>query len=211
MKKLHKIIIFLFFIIVITAIIFFIKDFVIRQYFINKLKNHNYNEYILYTNCNNKKVSISYYTTNYMYQREYNENGELSNKIIIYDYDKNIAYAYDLTNCTTTNIPFDFSKALNLNNNRLLDLLNNTNSSTFSYKGSTTINNRNCYLFEFKCLDKNIYTIYLDKKLLYTILLDRYNPEFNDVIDDTINQHMIYDFTIDLDLKEKNLFEFNIK
>lgn len=212
MKLNKKIIIALFFILLILLIIFFSKDFIIRQYFISKIENIDYKEYILTASSNNKKIAIYYYTSDTMYRRTYNDNEELNDDISILDYAKSIEYTYDINNHTTSptnNI--NFSRDFNVNNDNLLEFLRNTTEQTkFTYKGSETINNRDCYVFEFERFDESTYTIYLDKELLYTVRVQLYNPNFDDLHDNSNNKYIIHNYTLDLDLKDKDLFKMNI-
>ena len=65
MKKSHKLIVALIFLIIILLIIFLSKDFIIRKYFISKLENVDYDEYILELSINGKPSAIYYYTPEY--------------------------------------------------------------------------------------------------------------------------------------------------
>lgn len=197
MKKKKNLIVVIILIIILSLIILFGKDFIIRQYFIYKIENVDYDEYILTTSLNGKKLDISYYSGDIHIFRTYDNDEILENIIKIYDYDKNISYEYNIINRTYIKNKSNFSKIENMNNFNLLSLLKNEEEKRkFIYKGIKQINDRECYVLFFE-KNKNDYNIiYLDKELLYTI---REEDNYS-----TLN------YDLDFNLKEKYLFEFDL-
>lgn len=197
-------------------IVFLTKDLVIRHDFMTKIHSVDYEDYILTMSYNNKKVATYYYTSDFVAERTYSENGELENSITIQDYIKNTNYTYNLeTNETFTNTKnYNTNRPTNVNNDTLLNFLNNANkydSKNFKYKGNESLNNRECYVLEFESEETGtITTIYLDKELYYTARIDTYMPFIEDNAEGTINKHIIKDYTLDLKLKEKDLFKITI-
>ena len=83
--------------------------------------------------------------------------------------------------------------------------------NNFKYKGTESLNNRECYVLEFESKETGtITTIYLDKKLYYTARIDTYMPFIEENAEGTIDKHIIKDYTLDLNLKEKDLFKITI-
>lgn len=197
-------------------IVFFTKDLVIRHDFMTKLLLVDYEDYILTQYCNNKKIAIYYYTSDFVAERNYDENGQLQNSMSLQDYIKNTSYKYNLdtneTFISTHNS--DETRPGHLNNATLLSFLKETNPydpRKFKYNGIETINDRECYVLEFES-EKNgtITTIYLDKEYYYTARIDTYMPFIEDDAEGTINKHIIQDYTLDLGLKEKDLFKITL-
>lgn len=206
MKKMNKLIIVIICIIMIGLIIFFCKDFIIRQYFIAKIENVDYDEYILTTSYNGKKSDINYYFDDVRMFREYNENEKLENIITVYDYKKGMTYEYDIVNNTTSKDKNNFTRTININNSDLLLLLKNAyENRKFLYKGVENINNRYCYVLFFEKDTDKYTTIYLDMELFYTVREEIYD---NNALED---KHKIFDYDLDLTLKQKDLFEFNLE
>lgn len=196
MNKFKKLIIAIIFIII-SLVILFGKDFIIRQYFIYKVENVDYDEYILTTSYNGKKRDISYYSDDVQIFRTY-DNDKLGDIITVYDYKKGMAYEYDIINKNTKRDINNFVKPTNLNNHNLLSLLNNTEDARhFLYKGTENVNNRECYVLFFEKDSDNFTTIYLDKELLYTIKEE--------------DNHSILEYDLDLTLEDKKLFEFDLE
>lgn len=215
MKKSHKVIVALIFIITILLIIFLSKDFIIRKYFISLLENVDYDEYILEVSINGKKSAIYYYTPEYVMERNYDNDSKLNDCIITKNYFQNMEYYYFIERNETISTPTDtkFIKPLNINNDNLLTFLNQNfenDKKTFKFKGLENINNIKCYVLEFKDKNSLSTTIYLSKELLYTVKIDTHmtNMTENKFITQTIDNHVIYDYTLDLTLKQKYLFEF---
>ena len=125
MKKSHKLIVALIFIITILLIIFLSKDFIIRKYFISILENVDYDEYILELSINGKKSAIYYYTPEYVMERHYDDNEQLNKDIIIKPYFQSTAYHYFFQTDETILTPEDISfiKPTHINNDHLLSFL----------------------------------------------------------------------------------------
>ena len=197
-------------------IVFLTKDFVVRHDFITKVQLVDYEDYILTMSCNNKKVATYYYTSDFVAERTYDENGELEKSITIQDYIKNTNYKYNLeTNETfTTTNNSNTTRPANINNDILLNFLKNQNkynTQKFKYKGTESLNNRECYVLEFESKENGtITTIYLDKELYYTARIDTYMPFIENNAEGTMDKHIIKDYTLDLNLKEKDLFKITI-
>lgn len=203
MKEMKKLIIVIILIVILSVIIFFSKDFIIRQYFIYKIENVDYDEYILTTSYNGKKSEIKYYSENYDISRKCTKDGELEDIVVVNDYKKTISYEYNIKDNNYVKNENDFLQTRNLNNINLLSLLNNTEENRrFSYKGIEKVNDRDCYVLFFEKNNNNYTTIYLDKKLLYTVKEEICNIEFS---------KDIFEYDLDLTLKEKYLFEFDLE
>lgn len=206
MNKFKKLIIVIIFIAIIGLIIFFLKDYIIKQYFINKIKNVDYDEYIITTSYNGKKQEIEYYTEDACYTILYDENEKLSNLIIVRDYTKDVQYQYNVFDKSI--IPFKKSsmaeRPLEVNNNVLIHYFNH--NKHFEYKGIERINNRNCYTFIFEEDEKVYHKVCLDKELLYVVRRDTYNSNINN--DDILikNKHITIDYDLDFRLEQKDLF-----
>lgn len=197
MKKKKNLIVVIILIIILSLIILFGKDFIIRQYFIYKIENVDYDEYILTTSLNGKKFDISYYSGDIHIFRKYDKNGNLNNVMKIYDYDKNISYEYNITNKTYIKNKSNFCEIENMNNFNLLSLLKNEEEKRkFIYKGIEQINNRECYILLFEKDKEDYKIIYLDKELLYTIREE--------------DNYLTLDYDLDFNLQEKYLFEFEL-
>lgn len=187
---------------IICLIIFLNKDFIIRQYFIAKIQNVDYEEYILTTLYNGKLKEKSYYTENFGIVQEYDENGKIMPIVFVSDYNKNLEYQcnildYDMRKSIETEV----IRPTNINNDNVLDLLiDKCNNYKFRYKGTNKVNNQDCYVLEFDDNQKKITDIYLNKKLLYTVKIDNY-------VANNFDKHKIYEYILDLELKEKDLFE----
>lgn len=202
MSRIKKFIIVLILIFIICLIIFLNKDFIIRQYFIAKIQDVDYEEYILTTLCNGKLKAKGYYTEDFGIVQDYDENENIMPLVFVSDYNKNLEYQcnifdYDMRKSIET----ETVRSFNINNNKLLELLINVNKNIhFKYKGNDTINNCYCYVLEFEDNEQTITDIYLNKELLYTVREENYglNKE---------SEHIIYDYILDLELKEKDLFE----
>ena len=215
MKKSHKLIVALIFLIIILLIIFLSKDFIIRKYFISKLENVDYDEYILELSINEKPSRIYYYTPESVMERHYNNDGNLKDFIIVNNFIENSQYYYYLNDneITQGNVEFHFSDLNTINNHTLLNLLNknyNNIKNTLKYIGIKDINNIKCYVLKFKIEPSTTFTIYLNKELLYIVRIDTHtsNSKENTSITNTNNNHIIYDYTLDLTLNKKYLFEF---
>ena len=204
MTKSRKIVVALIVAITALLLIFFLKDYIIRKYFISKLENVDYDEYILELSLNNKKSAIYYYTPEFVMECTYNDSGELSDCIITKDYVRDMEHYYYTTNNETISIPIDLksNRPQYINNEILLDLLNKGNKC--KYKGTQVINNKKCYIFEFEDEQEIITTIYLNQKLLYTSKIDTYTPSNKTNKD----KHVISEYVLDLNLTKKYLFEF---
>lgn len=187
---------------IICLIIFLNKDVIIRQYFIAKIQNVDYEEYILTTLYNGKLKEKSYYTENFGIVQEYDENKENNYNIVIYDYNKSLEYQYNIAEDNMRkSIQSEVLRSMHVNNNNLLDLLkDNENNYKCKYKGIEKVNNQECYVLEFEDNQKKITDIYLNKKLLYTVKIDNY-------VANNFDKHKIYEYILDLELKEKDLFE----
>jgi len=207
MSKFKKLIIVVIFIAIICLIIFFSKDYIIRQYFINKIKSVDYDEYILTTSYNGKKKEIKYYTEDACYSREYDENENLRNLIIVTDYTKEIQYEYNVIDKSL--VPLKIvslaERPLSVNNNVLIQYFNH--NKHFTYKGMQRSNNRECYTFIFEDYKKVYSTIYLDKELLYIVREEIYNSNINN--DDILieDKYTIIDYELDLKLEQKDIFD----
>lgn len=214
MTKLRKIVAPLIVIIIVLLIIFLSKDYIIRKYFIWKLENVDYDEYILEISLNNKKSAIHYYTPEFVMERAYNDSGELDNCIITKDYIKDMEHYYyiDTNEIFYTYGNTKFSKPSNVNNKTLLNFLKNENEYSkisFKYHGIKLLNNQKCYVLEFNDKQQNITIIYLDKELLYTKIIDIYLIDFQEKSfkNSTVKKHIICEYILDLNLKQKSLFE----
>ncbi|MFG6319300.1 MAG: hypothetical protein K1W33_05515 [Clostridia bacterium] len=204
MKKKKNLIVVIILIIILSLIILFGKDFIIRQYFIYKIENVDYDEYILTTSLNGKKFDISYYSGDIHIFRSYNDKEDLEDIIKVYDYDKNILYEYNIKNNTYERNKSNFIKTTTLNNSDLLIALKNVDTNRkFEYKGIKQINNRECYILFFEKDRDNYTTIYLDKELLYTVREEVHNKNL-----EVVNR--IFEYVLDFTLKDKNLFEFDL-
>jgi len=204
MKKKKNLIVVIILIIILSLIILFGKDFIIRQYFIYKIENVDYDEYILTTSLNGKKFDISYYSGDIHIFRSYNDKEDLEDIIKVYDYDKNILYEYNIKNNTYERNKSNFIKTTTLNNSDLLIALKNVDTNRkFEYKGIKQINNRECYILFFEKDRDNYTTIYLDKELLYTVSEEVHNKNL-----EVVNR--IFEYVLDFTLKDKNLFEFDL-
>lgn len=200
-----KLIIVIILIVILSVIIFFSKDFIIRQYFIYKIENVDYDEYILTTSYNGKKSETNYHSENYDIFRKYDKDGKLEDIVKVYDYEKNIAYEYSIKDNNYVRNENDFIRTLNINNSDLLSLLKNYDTNRkFKYKGLGKINNRECYILFFEKDNDYYTTIYLDKELLYTLREEIY--DCNSIED----KYKKFDYGLDLTLKEKDLFEFDL-
>lgn len=201
MNRIRKIIVVLICIFIICLIIFLNKDFIIRQYFIAKIQNVDYEEYILTTLYNGKLKEKSYYTENFGIIQDYDENGNIMPIVRVCDYTKNLEYQYNIAeDDIRKSIQTEVLRPTNINNNKLLDFLKNVNNIKFNYKGHEKINNFDCYVLEFEDNQNTIVDIYLNKELLYIVKSDTYF--FNHY-----NEHIVYEYILDLELKEKDLFE----
>ncbi|MBO5397703.1 MAG: hypothetical protein J6A36_02040 [Clostridia bacterium] len=202
MNRISKFIVVLICIFIICLIIFLNKDFIIRQYFIAKIQNVDYEEYILTTLYNGKLKEKSYYKENFGIVQEYDENGERMPIVFVSDYNKYIEYQYNiLKDDIIKRIKNENLKPNYINNHNLLDfLLDNENNYKFKYKGIEKINNQDCYVLEFENAEHTITNMYLNKEFLYTAREENY-------ILNNSNEHIIYDYILDLELKEKDLFE----
>lgn len=204
MKKKKNLIVVIILIIILSLIILFGKDFIMRQYFIYKIENVDYDEYILTTNLNGKKFDISYYSDNIHIFRSYNDKEDLEDIIKVYDYDKNISYEYNIKNNTYVRNKSNFIETTNLNNSDLLISLKNIDTNRkFEYKGTKQINNRECYVLFFEEDRDKFITIYLDKELLYIVREEVHDKNFEDV-------DRILEYCLDFTLKDKNLFEIEL-
>lgn len=207
MNKMKKIIIAIMVIIIICLITFFSKDFIIRQYFIAKIENVDYDEYILTTSYNGKKKEIAYYTDDFCILRYYDESENLENKVTVYDYNKGMEYHYNflLSDTEVSKAYSNYVKPRNINSDNILMCLKNDehNQRKFMYKGIGVINNRECYILKFEDVNKSEFTLYLDKKILYTVRKYTY--------DIMTNTNVVIDYDLDLELKEKNIFKDYIK
>lgn len=182
MKKKKNLIVVIILIIILSLIILFGKNFIMRQYFIYKIENVDYDEYILTTSLNGKKTNISYYSDDIHIFRKY---------------DKNISYEYNITNKTYIKNKSNFCEIENMNNFNLLSLLKNEEEKRkFIYKGIEQINNRECYILLFEKDKEDYKIIYLDKELLYTIREE--------------DNYLTLDYDLDFNLQEKYLFEFEL-
>lgn len=202
MNRIRKIIVVLICIFIICLIIFLNKDFIIRQYFIAKIQNVDYEEYILTTLYNGKLKEKSYYTENFGIVQDYDENGNIMPIVFVSDYNKNLEYQCNMLDYDIRkSIPIETLRPININNEHLLKLLINTkNNYKFKYKGTDKINNQECYVLEFEDSRQTITSIFLDKKLLYTSKIDTY-------LVNNSSEHIICEYILDLELKEKDLFE----
>lgn len=202
MNRIRKIIIVLICIFIICLIIFLNKDFIIRQYFVAKIQNVDYEEYILTTLYNGKLKEKSYYTENFGIIQDYDENGNIMPIVKVCDYTKNLEYQYNIVeDDIRKSIQTEVVRSTNLNNNNLLDLLkDNENNYKCKYKGIENVNNQVCYVLEFEDNQNTIVDIYLSKELLYIVKEDTY-------LLDNISEHIICEYRLDLELKEKDLFE----
>ena len=197
MKKKKNLIVVIILIIILSLIILFGKNFIMRQYFIYKIENVDYDEYILTTSLNGKKTNISYYSDDIHIFRKYDKNGNLNNVMKIYDYDKNISYEYTINNKNYSKNKSNFCEIENMNNFNLLSLLKNEEEKKkFIYKGIEQINNRECYILLFEKDKEDYKIIYLDKELLYTIREE--------------DNYLTLDYDLDFNLQEKYLFEFEL-
>lgn len=204
MKKKKNLIVVIILIIILSLIILFGKNFIMRQYFIYKIENVDYDEYILTTSLNGKKFDISYYSGDIHIFRSYNDKEDLEDIIKVYDYDKNILYEYNIKNNTYERNKSNFIKTTTLNNSDLLIALKNVDTNRkFEYKGIKQINNRECYILFFEKDRDNYTTIYLDKELLYTVREEVHNKNL-----EVVNR--IFEYVLDFTLKDKNLFEFDL-
>lgn len=202
MSRIKKFIIVLILIFIICLIIFLNKDFIIRQYFIAKIQDVDYEEYILTTIYNGKLKSKSYYTEDFGIIFDYDEKENIMPLVRVCDYTKSLEYQYNIEKeDMRKSVETEVLRPVSVNNNNLLDfLINNENNYKFRYKGIDNINNKYCYILEFEYESKIITEIYLSKELLYTVREENYvvNAE---------SEHIIYDYFLDLELKEKDLFE----
>lgn len=198
----RKIIIVLICIFIICLIIFFNKDFIIRQYFIAKIQDVDYEEYILTTLYNGKLKEKSYYTEDFSIIQNYDENEERMPIVFVNDYSKNFEYQYNILTCNINKrIKTENIRPINANNENLLKFLRDSkNNFKFKYKGIERISNRDCYVLEFEDDEQTITDIYLSRELLYTVREENY-------ILNKASEHIIYDYILDVDLKEKDLFE----
>lgn len=214
MKIFKRIIIILISIIIIFLLIFLTRDAVIRHDFITKIQLVNYTEYILTLSVNNKKSAIYYYTPDFVAMRKYDDNNELNSQITVFDYEKCIEYHYNMDTNEITTSALTSARDTHVNNTTLLNLLKHGNiydKKSFKYNGIETINNRECHVLEFKGKE-GITTAYLDKERFYTVKMDHYISSIDkDINDTTINKHIVWDYEIDFDLKQKDLFNVNIE
>lgn len=200
MSRIKKFIIVLILIFIICLIIFLNKDFIIRQYFIAKIQDVDYEEYILTTLYNGKLKEKSYYTEDFAILQMYDENEE-KNNIVVCDYSKSIEYQYNmLKGNINKRIKTETIRPISINN-KLLDFLRNKEKDyKCKYKGIENVNHQECYVLEFEDTDRMITDIFLNKELLYTVKIDTY-------ITNNLSEHIIYEYILDLELKEKDLFE----
>lgn len=225
MKASKKLIIVALCLLVIFLIIFILKDFIIRQYFTKKIENVNFDEYILNYKINNEEIAIYYYKNNDKYIERRYENGELSNYQYVTDVKNKKVYTYNIENKETSEIT-DLSEYEIQNftwNNTLVDFLKNENQQSnlsFKYDGIENINNIECYTMTFedntgwKCtayVNKELFNVVkldFDLSLLMTdeeIALSKSNGQSID------NGHIIWEYELDLNLKQKDLFEINVE
>lgn len=211
MNKLKKIIVVIIYVVIICLIILFSKDYIIRQYFIRKIESVDYDEYIITTSYNGKKKEIAYYTDDFGMVRTYDENEILRDTIMIYDYTKNVQYEYFITEGRKEIVKSqnDFNSFLNLNNYRLLNFLKSEdgNKRKCSYKGIGKINNKLCYILEFEEIGTYKTIIYLNKELLYTVREDYIEIDMKKDNENIDFKHTVFDYDLDFDLKQKNLFK----
>lgn len=198
MSRIKKFIIVLILIFIICLIIFLNKDFIIRQYFIAKIQDVDYEEYILTTLYNGKLKEKSYYTEDFAILQMYDENEE-KNNIVLCDYSKSMEYQYNMSeDSMKRSVQTETLRPISINNENLFEFLKGTkNKVKFKYKGIEFVNNQNCYILEFKDEEETITNIYLNKELLYTTREENYIG----------SDHIIYDYFLDLELEEKYLFE----
>lgn len=186
-------------VVIICLSLFIFRDFIIRQYFISKIEYVDYDEYILIDYLNGKKNKASYVGADFMIVLDYDLNGEKVEIVSITDYDKILQHQYNLLTDETDITANNENRPMNLNNDRLLELLKS--NAKFKVKSLEKTNNINCYILEFKPEKKHIITMYLDKINLYTV---KYNEEFLDCNKD---KNLVHNYELDLELKHKDLFE----
>lgn len=185
-------------VVIICLSLFIFRDFIIRQYFISKIEYVDYDEYILIDYLNGKKNKASYVGADFMIVLGYNEKEEVEH-IVEYDYDKMLQYQSNLATGEVDRTANNENRPMNLNNDRLLELLKS--NAKFKVKSLEKTNNINCYILEFKPEKKHIITMYLDKINLYTV---KHNEEFLDCNKD---KNLVHNYELDLELKHKDLFE----
>lgn len=211
MKNLKTIIIILILVIFVGLCIYLARDFFNRHDFLTQMQLVDYDEYILTFSINNKKTAIYYSTHDFVAMREYNDSGELNNHIIIYNYDQCLKYDYDIDTEETSISPLPTTRDTHVNNQDVLNLLKNGNifnKQKFEYKETETINNRECHVLAFKGKHDTSTTVYVDKEFLYTVKIDHYVPSLkNDIENVTNNKHITWEYTMDFELKQKDLFD----
>lgn len=185
-------------VVIICLSLFIFRDFIIRQYFISKIEYVDYDEYILIDYLNGKKNKASYIGADFMIVLGYNEKEEVEH-IVEYDYDKMLQYQSNLATGEVDRTANNENRPMNLDNDRLLELLKS--NAKFKVKSLEKTNNINCYILEFKPEKKHIITMYLDKINLYTV---KHNEEFLDCNKD---KNLVHNYELDLELKHKDLFE----
>lgn len=185
-------------VVIICLSLFIFRDFIIRQYFISKIEYVDYDEYILIDYLNGKKNKASYVGADFMIVLGYNEKEDVE-CVWIYDYDKKVKCEYNLATDESDRTANNENRPMNLNNDRLLELLKS--NAKFKVKSLEKTNNINCYILEFKPEKKHIITMYLDKINLYTV---KHNEEFLDCNKD---KNLVHNYELDLELKHKDLFE----
>ena len=173
-------------------------NFLIRQYFISKIEYVNYDEYILLDYLNGKKNKASYVGADFMIVIGYNAEEKIE-CVWTYDYDKRIEYQYNMQEDDLKKVGNNEDRPINLNNGQLTALLKN--NTKFKLIGTDGINNRSCYILEFKTSEASVIAIYLDKELLYTV---KYVEKF---IGERKEKNIINDYELDLELKHRDIFK----
>lgn len=179
-------------------IIFFFKDYIIRQFFISKIEYVDYDEYILTQYENGKKKQITYVGADFMIRREYDKNEELTDCTYEYYFDKSLQIQDDNEIENVDKIGVVDVRPCNVNNDYLMKLLKS--DKKFIYKGTKILDNRKCYVLEFEFNGVNM-VIYLDKELLFTLRKEIYEND----------RKSIHNYKLDLELKEKDIFKKYIK
>ncbi len=173
-------------------------NFLIRQYFISKIEYVDYDEYILLDYLNGKKNKASYVGADFMIVIGYNAEEKIE-CVWTYDYDKRIEYQYNMQEDDLKKVGNNEDRPINLNNGQLTALLKN--NTKFKLIGTDEINNRSCYILEFKTSEASVIAIYLDKELLYTV---KYVEKF---IGERKEKNIINDYELDLELKHRDIFK----
>ena len=147
---------------------------------------------------NGKKNKASYVGADFMIVIGYNAEEKIE-CVWTYDYDKRIEYQYNMQEDDLKKVGNNEDRPINLNNGQLTALLKN--NTKFKLIGTDEINNRSCYILEFKTSEASVIAIYLDKELLYTV---KYVEKF---IGERKEKNIINDYELDLELKHRDIFK----